>query len=153
MKKGGLKHASLWKRAIAYLIDSLIIGFIVLWPIKSAVKANGFMGMKEIFKAAPVFSLKIGIISLIISIITVLYWAIMEYKLSQSVGKIVLGIKVVSRRKDLVFKQCVIRNLTKFSSFLLFLDTLYMIIRKQHQRFFEKLSDTEVIEVDRTKTP
>lgn len=153
MKKGGLKHASLWKRVIAYLIDSLIIGFIVLWPIKSAVKANGFMSIKEAFKTAPVFSLKIGIISLIISIITILYWAIMEYKLNQSVGKIILGIKVVSGRKDLVFKQCVIRNLTKFSSFLLFLDTLYMIIRKQHQRFFEKLSDTEVIEVDRTKTP
>jgi len=150
MKKGLLNktnYAPLWKRVVAFIIDWIVIGFIILLPLKSAGKSK-LSSLSETLQVTPTkLTSEMIIVSIIIAIIMILYWTILEYKLHQSVGKILMRLQVVSKTKKLTFWQCLIRNLTKFSSPLLFLDVIYMLITRSHQRFLEKTSNTEVIEL------
>lgn len=146
MKKGELKYAPLWKRTTAFVIDSLIIGFIILFPIRAAIKRNGYMQLSESILASQL-SAKIIIVGIIAALITIFYFSLLEYKLHQTVGKMIMRIQIISQTKNFTFAQCFMRNITKFSTALLSLDVLYMIIRRSHQRFLENITKTEVIEI------
>lgn len=137
-KKRGGKTASLWKRVFAYIIDVLIVDVVVVYPFEKYFgKMNGFS-----FNISG--NLLVAVI--VIAILTIFYWAILEYSMRQSIGKMVLGI-YVSTAKKFTFWQFLIRNIPKISSLTIILDSLYMLMTKQHQRYFEKLSNTEVLEV------
>ena len=79
-------------------------------------------------------------------ILTILYWAVLEYKLGQTPGKMLMKIRVRSLNAQLTFKQCIFRNITKLSFLLLLLDTLYTF-KSGNQRFFDTLAQTQVIEI------
>ncbi len=155
MKKGLLNktnYAPLWKRIVAFIIDWIVIGFIILLPLGSAGKSK-LSSLSETLQVTPTkLTSEMIIVSIIIAIIMILYWTILEYKIHQSVGKILMRLQVVSKTKNLTFWQCLVRNLTKFSSPLLFLDVIYMLITRSHQRFLEKTSNTEVIELSKHDT-
>jgi len=72
----------------------------------------------------------------------------MEWKFNQSVGKILLGLVVVSTtKKTLTFGQALTRNVTKLSNILLILDCINIFKdKKKNQRYFEKISKTQVLE-------
>ncbi|MEK6861623.1 MAG: RDD family protein [Nanoarchaeota archaeon] len=155
MKKGLLNktnYAPLWKRIVAFIIDWIVIGFIILLPLGSAGKSK-LSSLSETLQVTPTkLTSEMIIVSIIIAIIMILYWTILEYKIHQSVGKILMRLQVVSKTKSLTLWQCLVRNLTKFSSPLLFLDVIYMLITRSHQRFLEKTSNTEVIELSKHDT-
>ncbi len=149
--------ASLWKRALAYIIDVFVINLIIIMPFQKLLEGlgKGFSG-KGLFETYK-FLLssqtqlqtvlpRLFLIFLIISVLSILYWAILEYKLGQSVGKILFNIYVKSQTKQLTFWQCFLRNVTKVSTFPLILDASYMIFTRGYQRFFEKMSKTFVAE-------
>ena len=139
MKKRGV-IAPLWRRVFAYIIDGLIIGVIVIYPFEKYFgKINSLSFSGDLFIA-----------SIVIAILTVFYWAILEYSMRQSIGKMVFGIYVNAPKKTTLWP-FVLRNLTKVSSFTLGLDVLYMLITRQHQRYFEKMSNTEVLGVPKRK--
>lgn len=127
-------YASLWKRGLAYLVDVFLIYIIIMIPFKNNL---------ELIKTEMPSDLLA--ISFLIAILSLFYWAILEYKIQQSVGKMLFRIYVKSRTKKLSFWQCLVRNLTKMSMFFLFLDCLYLLITRGHQRYFERLSGTEVV--------
>ena len=77
--------------------------------------------------------------------LTLIYWSLSEYIFYQSPGKFAFNIYVRSKEKELKFWQCLIRNVTKISLILLFLDSLKVILKKDYQRYFEKISKTEVV--------
>ena len=52
-----------------------------------------------------------------------------------------------SLKKQLTLHQCIMRNITKIVTPVLLIDFLYAIINKTHQRYFEKISNTEVLQV------
>ena len=137
----------LWKRILAYIIDAIVVSFIIAVPLKT-FKADGWADMQswtsitEGVTAPFGEAVKMGVI---VAIITILYWALMEYYIKQSLGKMVFRLEVRSTKKNLTFKQCLIRNVTKIDGVILFLDTLYLIVKKKNQRFFEKISETEVV--------
>ena len=146
--------APLWKRACAYVIDVLILSVIVFLPLNKlfptpATEAASFADIMSSINQQ--MSGKVIIIALLAAILTLLYWSILEYKLGQSIGKMLMKIKVYSAT-PLTFWQCVLRNVTKVSTLFLFLDTLYML-KSGTQRFFEHLSQTEVIELERVPQP
>ena len=85
------------------------------------------------------------LIGFIVSILTILYWTILEYKIQQTIGKALMNLYVQSRTKKLSFTQILLRNITKISAPLLILDTIYMFKTKT-LRFTEILSNTYVIE-------
>jgi len=145
--------APLWKRVFAYCIDLAIINLIIVFPFQGVMQKmmgteiEGFKGLFQFAKTNLELTKILFFISLIMSILTVLYWAILEYKIQQSIGKILFKIQVKStKRNKLTFSQCLIRNLTKISLLPIALDSLYMIFTRKNQRYFEKMSNTEVID-------
>ena len=144
---------SLWKRVFAYFVDLAVINFIVVLPFQKVmqkmveVKSEKFMELFRFFEGNPETIKTVFFVSLLVSILTILYWAVLEFKLKQSVGKMLFKIYVRNTKKgNLKFSQCLIRNITKVSLIPIALDSLYMIFTKQHQRYFEKISNTEVID-------
>jgi len=141
--------ARFWKRGVAYIIDMFIISFIVLGPFSSLYKAdveiNSIADFVGSLQAS--FALEFWILGLVIALLTLFYWAFMEWKFGQSVGKIFLGLYVKPKKGELKFGQALVRNVTKLSTLIILLDCLYILKnKKKNQRFFEKLSDTFVIE-------
>lgn len=152
-KKLGVKgvSASIWKRGFAYIIDLVVIYFVIWIPFKqyisSSVEINNhnFSGaLRSVYTAG--FGWDMLFISSILAILTVLYWALLEWKVGQSVGKIAMGLYVVSEDGERGrFVQYLVRNVTKISFLVLLLDCLYFF-KTKHQRYFESLSGTRVVE-------
>jgi uncharacterized RDD family membrane protein YckC len=130
--------APYWKRFLAYLIDFFIVGFLVTLPFRKVLSEFDFVSQKN----DPIF----GYISLIFVIVIIFYSALLEYKLGQTLGKMLLGISTVSLTdKNLKFSQAFLRNLTKPFSIVFLVDILYMLFKKNHQRLFEVFSNTLVV--------
>jgi len=147
--------ASLWKRVFAYIIDVFVINLIIVMPFQKPLEKmsegfsnKGFLETYQLFLRPEFQSLvpKLLSIFLVTSLLSALYWAILEYKISQSVGKILMGIYVKSQGDKLTFWQCFLRNVTKVSTLPLVLDSAYMVLSKGYQRYFEKISRTAVVE-------
>ncbi len=146
MKKGDQRiPAPLWRKACAYLIDILIISVFILLPLSSIYPEGSSTSWEESISMIKKEITKTHVlVSLIMALLTILYWAVLEYKLSQSLGKMLMKIKVRSLTSTLTFKQCFVRNITKVSFPLLLLDSLYMM-KSKSQRFFDSLAETEVV--------
>lgn len=145
------KPASLFKRAIAYFIDILIIDLIIVLPFNKPIKNitgqdNGFFAFYNFILNNPEKIAQLALISLIISILSLAYWSILEFKLRQSIGKMIVNIKVMSKKRRFSFWQCIVRNISKPITILFLFDILYLILKKEKQRYFEKLSNTIVVE-------
>jgi uncharacterized RDD family membrane protein YckC len=140
--------ASLFRRTIAYLIDILVINIVIIIPLgplltRTTFSNSSLLGIYQQEMAdGPVFFA----ILLFIPLMTILYWAILEYYLQQSIGKMIMRIYVRHLTKKIMFWQALLRNVTKISTIFLVLDCAYMLIYKTNQRYFEKLSHTQVVE-------
>lgn len=155
MKKRGLNNISLtaplWKRTFAYLVDLFVINLIVVLPFKSFLDRQiplekiPFDELATFFYNSPAIFYNIFLTGLAIMILSILYWFLLEYFLGQSIGKMLFGINVISLEGTLRFSQALLRNLTKFSTPILLIDSLYML-KGRGMRFFEKLSRTKVVE-------
>jgi len=145
-------NASLWKRVLAYIIDAAIINIIVVWPFQKSIdKLTGGFSIIESYKfinqnteiAKSNFPALIMLFS-IISVLTIAYWAILEYKTGQTIGKMLMKIYVKSDKKILTLGQSIARNISKISGILLLIDCIGIIGNKQ--RFLERISNTRVVE-------
>ena len=147
MKKGEVNvPAPLWKRACAYVIDALIVSVVILFPLNRLYPQEQAASLTEAMSMMQQGFTKTHILAaLLVGILTILYWAVLEYKLNQTLGKMLMKIKVRSLNAQLTFKQCVVRNITKLSFLLLLLDTLYTF-KSGSQRFFDTLAQTQVVE-------
>lgn len=149
LKRGG--PAPLWKRTFAYVLDILLVDLLIVLPFQPLLnKISGtgedFTEMYAFFNNNPGNMKIIFFISLMISLLTILYWAVLEYKLQQSVGKMLMNIYVTSKTKKLGFYQCFVRNISKVSLVLLIADCSYMFFKKTNQRYLEKITNTEVVD-------
>ena len=142
------RPAQLWKRVFAYVVDILIVTFIDISPFRYLTDKFGLDNKTFSFNIdiAPEKAKLMILTFLIIAILSILYWAILEFKLRQSLGKMLMKIYVKPLTKKLSFWQCILRNITKISTLTIALDSAYMLLTKQHQRYFERLSNTEVVE-------
>ena len=86
------------------------------------------------------------LISFIAGAITILYWALLEHYLKQSIGKMLFKIRVTSEKGTLKFWQCLVRNISKSSLLVLFIDFIFVFFSKNNQRLFERISKTKVVE-------
>ncbi len=134
--------APLWKRVAAYLIDTIIISAIILYPFNNYLK-NLDTGLISLLKsemqitAGATFS---------IMLLTLLYFIIMEMLIKQTIGKMIMKIYVTSTTRELTLAQVILRNITKPFTIILAIDTLYIIIKRTPQRLFDVFSRTLVIE-------
>ena len=149
-----LANASVLKRLIAFIIDILIINMIVLFPFRRIfdriVPDSG--SFSETFKLLSnrASSTSITFIMIIVAFLTILYFTIMEKKLRQSVGKMILNLHVESQTKDLKYWQLLVRSMFLIPVFpfvlLWIIDPLVMLFTKENQRLSEILSRTKVVE-------
>jgi len=140
--------APLWKRLLAYIVDALIIGILVEASfIGLSKKAFGSLSEKTFLSVAiPEITLSIIIMTLVIAVLSLLYWSVLEYKLGQSLGKMLFKLYVVSETEKLTFAQALVRNIPKTSSWLLIIDSLALLRYPYHKRFTERWSQTYVVD-------
>ncbi|MBI4447638.1 RDD family protein [Candidatus Woesearchaeota archaeon] len=145
--------APLWKRVMAYIIDLLLLNLVVVPPFQKILKkvvpaSPSFKESYQFFLNNNVDMQTILLAAFGLVFFSLLYWVLLEYKLGQTVGKIVMNIYVKTKGKEQMITpgQSFLRNLPKISSIFIALDTAYMLYTKTNQRYFEKLSNTEVVE-------
>jgi uncharacterized RDD family membrane protein YckC len=84
------------------------------------------------------------------SILIILYFLMLEIKMSQTIGKMLMKVYVVSDNKELKAWQLLARNLVFIPIFpfvlLWILDPLFMLFTKTNQRLSEILGKTRVVE-------
>jgi len=81
-------------------------------------------------------------------IILFLYSAFFEYKWGATIGKMIMGLRVVSIQGKLELPNAMIRNITKIYTLLLlieFIVTLVVETTDAHQRYLDKLAKTTVV--------
>lgn len=144
----------IWKRALAFLVDIIIIQFIVNLSFNKLIKQqlNIEGSFFEIYSTlssnyqqlTPFFTY----ISIITAVIAIIYFTIFEFKMEQTLGKMLFNIKVTAFRGKLNLQQAFIRNIPKALFFInvlfwiLILDVVYMLFKKE--RLFDILAKTRI---------
>jgi len=145
--------ANILKRALAFFFDLIIISFLI-YPLENILRTfiPENASYSEVFTMInnPELLPIITTISLMISIIALLYFTLLEYKFQQTLGKMIARIYVVSENKKLLFWQCLVRNLflLPFIPFILLwiIDPIYIIFTKENKRFSDMIAKTNVVE-------
>ncbi|HLG23299.1 MAG TPA: RDD family protein [Candidatus Nanoarchaeia archaeon] len=150
-----IANALIWKRIVAFLIDMMIINLVVLFPFKAIFsgmvpKGQSFSETLELLSKSTQFTNHLAIVAFIIALFVIMYFYRMEKKMSQTIGKKVLGIYVVSDTGELKMWQAIVRSLVFLPAFpfilLWLIDPLFMFFNKSNQRLSEVLSKTRVVE-------
>ena len=151
------EKVSIWKRGLAFLIDIIIIEFIVGLNLNKLLENNisKDKSLTELFRySLENYSLlepKLLTISIITGIMALIYFTLFEFYLKQTLGKMLFKIKVISENKKLEFWQALLRNIPKAALFInyivwvLFIDLIYHSFTKR--RLFDKLAKTSVEKV------
>jgi uncharacterized RDD family membrane protein YckC len=128
------------KRAIAYLIDSIIVG--VATTILLAIALfPGFIVNPTLFVNAYNFPFVMGLLY-------IFYFPIAEIIYGATVGKSLLGLKVVPKTDGkLSFEKAFIRNISKIHQVLLLLDVIGGLITSPdlHQKYTDRIANTKVV--------
>jgi len=156
-------NASLIKRLLAFIGDLLIINLIILEPFRKIIIDSIPQGdFFEVFKLLSENDIVLGKLyasSIFIGVIALLYFSVMEWKLGQTIGKMLFGIYVVpvseestiKENNKISFLQSIVRNMYLIPLFpffiLIIIDPIYMFFNKTNQRLSEKMSGTFVVEV------
>ncbi|MDP3764912.1 MAG: RDD family protein [Nanoarchaeota archaeon] len=170
--------ALIWKRIAAFFIDMAIINLVVLFPFRSLFKNiipkdYSFSEAYKFLSTSTDYTRFISSVSLVISILVILYFLMLERKTAQTIGKMLMKIYVVDARENdmkvslrfltsnsssrstsdadnLKTWQLLIRNLVFIPIFpfvlLWAVDPLFMFFTKTNQRLTEILSRTRVVE-------
>ena len=153
-KKTIFAQASILKRATAFAIDILVINVAILFPFdgvfQKIMPSDSFSKTFE-FLSSNSDSTSIKAIIISASIVTLLYFAILEKKLRQTPGKMLFNLYVTPQGKDLKYWQLLVRSmfLIPFFPFVLLwiIDPIVMLFTKENQRLSEILSRTKVVEM------
>ena len=147
--------ALIWKRIAAFFIDIMIINLVVLFPFRALFrniipKDYSFSEAYRLLSSSANYTSYISSVSFVMSMLVILYFLMLERKMSQTIGKMLMRIYVVSDNKDLKAWQLLARNLVFLPIFpfvlLWVVDPLFMFFTKTNQRLTEILSKTRVVE-------
>ena len=148
--------ALLWKRIAAFFIDMVIINLVVLFPFRSLFqdiipKDYSFSEAYKLLSSSTNYAGFITSVSFMMSILVMLYFFMLEKKMGQTIGKMLMKIYVVSGNNSLKTWQLLARNLVFIPIFpfvlLWVLDPLFMFFTKTSQRLSEILGRTKVVEM------
>ena len=161
MKKRGLRlpkertfvgPALVWKRLLAFAADLLIINLVLFFPFKRIIQRavpefGSYSEAYSFISSNQGYTTTLTMISLVMALFAVLYFAILEMRIGQTPGKMLFNIFVASDVKKASFFQFFVRSMfiiPVFPFFLLWvIDPLFMIFTKTNQRLSEVLSKTK----------
>ena len=127
------------KRAVAYVIDSIIVG------IATAILLA--IALFPIFIANPVTFFNIFSFPFAMGLLYILYFTIAETMYGATIGKSLLGLKVVTKTDGKPsFEKAFIRNISKIHPLLLILDLIggLITLTDLHQKYSDKIANTTV---------
>jgi uncharacterized RDD family membrane protein YckC len=131
-----LEQADWGKRFVAWLIDIIILGFLLSW-----IRLPGYVLIPSL-RWIPFVDLGTN------NLIHFLYWMLMEGIYGQSLGKMVMKIKVTKiDGKPIDMPYAAIQSIGK--AFLLPIDCIigWILYKEKNQRLFNYLSETIVVKV------
>ncbi|PIO06376.1 hypothetical protein COT47_03395 [Candidatus Woesearchaeota archaeon CG08_land_8_20_14_0_20_43_7] len=145
--------ASIFKRMLAFVIDMLLLDLVIASPFSRLIAGN-FQGdyakIRDMVLSNPGVASRMFTIILTVMTIMILYFALTEFKLGQSFGKMLLQLRVRSDTKDLRLYQCLLRSIfliPVFPFILLWIaDPLSMAFTKDSRRLSEILSKTRTVQ-------
>ena len=148
----------MFKRFLAFVIDLIIVNIVIISPFRgrlmSYIPETSPTDTYEFLMTNPGIAQDITGMIVIILLFSFLYFVLFDWKLNQTVGKMILKVFVVNemaRKKPITFWQSVVRNaeLWLFLIFfpLILIDFIYAFFNKKKQRLAELLSKTSTIEV------
>ena len=152
--KAIVAEASILKRALAFAIDILFVEFVILFPFSSALddivpEESSVYEAFSILSSGSYDSL-LSLVGIFTAIPTIAYFAILEKKIGQTIGKRLLNLYVVSQTKELKYWQAFVRSIFLIPIFpfvlLWIIDPIVMFFSKERQRLSEILSRTKVVE-------
>ena len=147
--------ASVLKRMLAFIADILLINLTILWPFRNTIenmlpKYDSISKTLEYVSKNQGLNGKVIVIMLCISLLTILYFYLLEKKLGQTAGKMIFGLYVRSTEKELKRWQIFTRSIFLIPAFpfvlLWIVDPIVMFFSKENQRLSEILSKTKVVE-------
>ena len=134
--------APCWRRFLAYVLDMALINLLVVLPFKQYLQNYSQYSLSF----SKTGDSRVIAITLLVVLLSLFYFITLEFRLKQTLGKMLFKIRVASTQGELTLQQVFLRNVTKPFPALLFVDTFYMFFKKTNQRLFEKFSNTEVIQ-------
>ena len=135
-----LVAAPFWPRAAARLIDAFGVLVLIAMPIIAFV-------VLTLMRREQGFLIPVAIMMTIVtvSILGALYPVIAEYRYGKTVGKHLMGLRVVRESGARIsFGQSVVRQLPMLTQ-VWWIDMLFALFTDKHQRAFELLSKTRVV--------
>ena len=148
--------ALLWKRIAAFFIDLTIINLFILFPFRRLFqniipKDYSFSEAYKLLSTSIDYTKFISSVSFAMLILVILYFFMMERKMQQTIGKMLMKIYVVSDNEIIKPWQFLVRDLAFLPIFPFVLlwaaDPLFMFFTKSNQRLTEILSKTKVVEL------
>lgn len=147
--------ALMWKRILAFVIDMIIIDFVIGFPFRNViiklVPVEGFSENYAYLSTNPTLVSALSLILFMFGMLALLYFAILEYKIGQTIGKMFMNIKVEPDKDQLGFLACVLRSMFLLFIFpfilLWIIDPLFILFNKDGRRLSEILSKTRTVEV------
>jgi uncharacterized RDD family membrane protein YckC len=134
-----LVAAPFWPRAAARLIDACGVLVLIAMPIIAFVALTLWRGQGFLIPIAILFTI------FAVSILGALYPVIAEYRYGKTVGKHLMGLRVVRESGARIsFGQSVVRQLPMLTQ-VWWIDMLFALFTDKHQRAFEILSKTRVV--------
>jgi len=127
------------KRAVAYLIDSMIVG--------TAVAILLGITLFPFFITNPTSLLNILSFPFAMGLLYILYFPIAETIYGATLGKRLMGLRVVTKTGGKPsFEKAFIRNITKIHQVLLLLDLIGGLITSTdlHQKYTDRIANTTV---------
>ena len=142
-------------RFLAWLIDILLVSVVVhlisYVIFGTSVLMIGLQNPSFDFDTHFFYFVGFGLLE---DVVYLFYWAILEQRSGQSIGKMVLKIKTTDLDgKNISFRDSIVQSFGK--TFLLPIDVIigWIFTNKNRQRLFNKISDTIVIKQNSNDEP
>lgn len=162
-KKPILIEAPIWKRIFAFIVDYFILSTFILFPFDRLIEnlvpeVTDINSIFEIIQNNLINAGSLIWITVIMGLISIVYFAIFESKYAQTPGKMLMRIFAVtlkSNKKELqtmTFSSSVVRSISfgamYFFPILFLFDLIYAFFNKSKQRLFEKISGSQTLQVE-----
>lgn len=144
----------IYKRVLAFLLDIILINIVLYAPFRPIITklapVTTFAEYTEFLSSGGSSMETLSVITVIMAFIALLYFVIFEYTMSQTPGKIVFNMTIISTSKEKNIFRYLLRSLfiiPIFPIFLLwFIEPFYMVFNPENQRLLEKWSKTRVVQ-------